>query len=102
MSNSGRITAGKARDIARAKDPAFAVDTILNDIAKAAEAGKYEHTVRDYGFGTSCYCNEDKYPELCKAILKELRALGYRCDVQAIERQFVDMWLEIRWDEVKP
>ncbi|MNJ40329.1 hypothetical protein D3C77_352210 [compost metagenome] len=97
-----RMSAQTARDIARAKDPAFAVDTILADIAKAAEAGKYEYTIRDYGFGTSCYCNEDKYPELCKAILKELRGLGYRCTVQAVERQFVHMWLEIRWDEMKP
>lgn len=97
-----RMTADKARDIARAKDPAFAVETILAGIAKAAEAGKYEYTIRDYGFGTSTYCNECDYPELCKAILKELRALGYRCSVQAVERQFVDLWLEIRWDEVKP
>lgn len=97
-----RITAGEARDIARAKDPAFAVDTILAGIAKAAEAGKYEYTTRDYGFGTSTYCNEDKYPELCKAILKELRGLGYRCNVQAKELQFVDLWLEVRWNEVTP
>lgn len=97
-----RMTADKARDMARAKDPAFAVDTILAGITKAAEAGKYEFTVRDYGFGTSTYCNEKDYPELCKAILKDLRALGYRCDVRAVERQFVDLWLEIRWDEVTP
>lgn len=100
--DTNKMTALKARDIARAKDPAFAVDTILAGVAKAAEAGKYEYTIRDYGFGASCYCNEDKYPELCKAILKELRGLGYRCTVQAVERQFVDMWLEVRWDEVKP
>lgn len=97
-----RMTADKACDIARAKDPAFAVETILAGIVKAAEAGKYEYTIRDYGFSTSTYCNECDYPELCKAILKELRALGYRCNVQAVERQFVDLWLEIRWDEVKP
>lgn len=100
--DTNKITALKARDIARAKDPAFAVDTILAGVAKAAEAGKYEYTIRDYGFGASCYCNEKDYPELCKAILKELRGLGYRCTVRAVERQFVDMWLEVRWDEVKP
>jgi hypothetical protein len=94
------MTAEKARDISRSKDPAFAIDTILADIAKAAETGKYELTLRDYGFGTSTYCSEKDYPELCKAIIKELRALGYRCAVQAVERQFVDLWLEIRWDEV--
>ncbi|MBC3375756.1 hypothetical protein HU762_17540 [Pseudomonas sp. SWRI92] len=97
-----RMTADKARDMARAKDPAFAVDTILAGIAKAAEAGKYEYSVRDYGFGTSTYCNEKDYPELCKVVLQELRGLGYRCEVRAVERQFVDLWLEIRWDEVTP
>lgn len=102
MSNSGKITAEKARDIARAKDPAFAVDAILAGVTRAAEAGKYEYTTRDYGFGTSTYCNEKDYPELCRAILKELRALGYRCNVNAVDRQFVDLWLEVRWDEVKP
>lgn len=102
MNIKGLITADQARDITRAKDPTFAIETIVGGITKAAESGKYEYTIRDYGFGTSCYCNEEKYPELCKAILKELRGLGYRCTVQAVERQFVDMWLEIRWDEVKP
>ncbi|CAI8755623.1 Gln_synt_b-grasp domain-containing protein [Pseudomonas chlororaphis] len=97
-----RMTADVARGMARAKDPAFAVDTILAGIAKAAEAGKYEYSVRDYGFGTSTYCNESKFPELCKTILKDLRGLGYRCEVRAVERQFVDLWLEIRWDEVTP
>lgn len=94
-----RLTAEKARDLARAKDPSFAVDTILAGIAAAAADGKYEFTVRDYGFGTSTYCNEKDYPELCKAILNELSALGYRCVVKVMERQFTDVWLEIRWDD---
>lgn len=99
-----RMTAEKARDIARAKDPAFAVDTILTDIAKAAEQGKYVYKTRAYGFGDGSFYTSDKgkWPELGKAIIKELAALGYRCDMQWMEGQFVDMWLEVRWDEVKP
>jgi len=85
--------------MARAKDPAFAVDTILASVAKAAGEGKYIITVRDYGFGTSTYCNERDYPDLCKSILKELRDLGFECVPCAIERQFVDLWLEVRWAE---
>lgn len=96
-----RLTAAQATDIARAKDPAFAVDTILAEIAKAADAGKYEYTTRAYGFGESTYCTSDKYPELCKAILKDLRALGFQCQCQAQERQFVDMWLLITWGDTK-
>lgn len=94
-----RLTAEQARDIAREQDPAFAVDTILAGIAKAAAEGKYVYTTRDYGFGTSTYCNECDYPKLCIAILKELRGLGYVCAVRAEERQFVDLWLEVKWGE---
>ena len=93
-----RMTASEAANIAQAKDPAFAVDTILAGVKKAADEGKYEYITREYGFGDgSCYCNEDKYPPLCKAILKELRALGYACTVRTHEGQFVDMWLSVKW-----
>lgn len=99
---SERITAAEAAALAQAKDPAFAVDTILAGVKKAAEAGRYEYTTREYGFGTSTYCNERDYPPLCIAILKELRALGYSCAVHAKESQFVDLWLSVKWGESKP
>lgn len=92
-----RLTASEAASLAQAKDPAFAVETILAGVKEAAEQGKYEYITREYGFGTSTYCNEDKYPPLCIAILKELRALGYACTVHAQERQFVDLWLSVKW-----
>lgn len=94
-----RLSATEARDLARAKDPAFALDTILAAIAKEAEDGKYEYTTRSYGFGEKTYCNEKDYPPLCKAILKELRELGYVCACHAQERQFVDMWLTVKWGD---
>ncbi|CAE6906101.1 conserved protein of unknown function [Pseudomonas marincola] len=94
---SDRITASEAKSLAQAKDPAFAVETILAGVKKAAEEGKYEYTTRDYGFSTSTYCNERDYPPLCIAILKELRSLGYTCEVRAEERQFVDLWLVVKW-----
>lgn len=98
-----RMTAEKARDIARAKDPAFAVDAILADIARVSEKGEYGYRTRAYGFGDgACHCEEKKWPELCKAIVKELRGLGYRCEMGVHYGQFADMWLEVRWDEVKP
>ena len=93
------MTAKQVQDIARSKDPAFAVDAILAGVAKAAEQGRYEYTTRDYGFGTSTYCNERDYPPLCVAILKELRSLGYTCVVRSEERQFVDLWLSVSWGD---
>lgn len=94
---SERLSAAEAKSLAQAKDPAFAVDTILAGIKKAAENGKYEYVTREYGFGTSTYCNECDYPRLCIEILKELRSLGYVCAVHAEERQFVDLWLCVTW-----
>lgn len=96
--NAKRMTAKDAIALSKAHDPAFAVESILASVEKAAKAGKYEIQVRQYGFGDgSCYCNEDKFPPLCQAILKDLRALGYTCSVEAKEMQFVDMWLSVRW-----
>ena len=98
-----RITAAQAADLARANS-AFAVDAILAGVRKAAEQGKYEYITREYGFGGgSCYYSEDKYPALCKAILEELRALGYKAYVgrelgyKAQCSQFVDLWLCVEW-----
>lgn len=94
------LTAAMAENITRSKDPAFAVDTILKGIRAAAVNGKREYITREYGFGDgSCYTAEDNYPALCKAILKELRDLGYRADIGSSCGQFVDVWLYVRWGE---
>lgn len=95
-----RLTAAMAESITRSKDPTFAVDTILKGIRSAAENGKREYITREYGFGDgSCYTTEDKYPALCKAILKELRDLGFKADTGSSWGQFVDVWLYVRWGD---
>ncbi len=95
-----RLTAAMAENITRSKDPAFAVDTILKGIRAAAVNGKREYITREYGFGDgSCYTAEDNYPALCKAILTELRDLGYKADIGSSCGQFVDVWLYVRWGE---
>jgi hypothetical protein len=95
-----RLTAAMAENITRSKDPTFAVETILKGIRTAAENGKREYITRDYGFGDgSCYTAEDNYPALCKAILKELRDLGFKADVGSSCGQFVDVWLHVRWGD---
>lgn len=95
-----RLTAAMAENISRSKDPTFAVETILLGVKAAAEAGKREFKTRDYGFGDgSCYTTEEKYPALCKAILKELKDLGYTAGIGSSCSQFVDVWLYVRWGE---
>lgn len=93
-----RLTAAKALEIAEAQDPSKAVEVILAMVRAAAQSGKYSIRVRDYDFGSSvCYSSERDWPETCKAIVKELRALGYTCAGRTEERQFVDLWLEVSW-----
>lgn len=97
-----RLTAEQARNLAQAHDPAFAVDAILEGIKAAAKEGKYEYITRSFGFGDSaCYAGEDKWPPLCQAIVKELRGLGYSVRGRAQENQFVDLWLEVKWEACK-
>src|SRR5690554_5658541 len=98
-----RITADQARDKAKAKDPSAAVAEILDAVANAAEEGKYEIQVRQHGFGSgSYYSTEEKWPEFGKAVIKELKGLGYQCRVRCYEGQFVDMWLEVSWKGDQP
>jgi hypothetical protein len=95
---SDKFTAAQAAGIAKAKDPSFAVETILAGVKKAAGEGRYEYKTREFGFGDgSCYTSEDKYPPLCKAIIQELRQLGYKVRIGIQESQFVDIWLEVSW-----
>jgi len=95
-----QIDAEKARDIARAHDPSLAVDVILKGIEACAREGKYEDITREFGFGNSaCYAAESDYPEPCKAILRELRALGFKAHLVEHENQFGDSWLSVRWED---
>lgn len=95
-----RLTAAMAESITRSKDPTFAVETILKGVRTAAENGKREYITREYGFGDgSCYTSFDKYPALCQAILKELRDLGFKADIDSSCGQFVDVWLSVRWGD---
>lgn len=93
-----RFDANQARQIAEAHDPSVAVDAILASVRRAAERGDYVALIRDFNFGSSvCYGAENTCPPLCQAIVKDLRSLGFRCDVRSEDRQFVDLWLEVTW-----
>lgn len=95
----GRLKAEEAKLIAQSKDPALAVDTILEKVREHAEAGRYSLIVRDYGFSTGeCYTSEDKYPPLCRGIVNELRQLGYEASVVSNDGSIaVDMYLRVSW-----
>ena len=92
------LTAAEAASLSRQKDPAFAVETILEEVRKAAQAGEWSIKTYSAGFGDAAlYAPENKWPEHNREALKRLRELGYRADVHAIEKQFVDLFLEVSW-----
>lgn len=94
------ITAAEAAALARSKSPDGALDLILAEVRKQAEAGKTSLKTYSCGFGDGAlYTDESKYPELQREVLKRLRALGYRAEVRVEERQFVDLWLHVSWGE---
>lgn len=95
-----KLTARKAREITLASDPSRIVDSILREVENEAKRGRYKYITRNYGFGEgTLYAPEKDYPEMIKSVLKELRNLGYKAEIRVEERQFVDIWLEITWDE---
>ncbi len=93
------LTAKEARNLAsNVVDVNKAVSEILGNIRKQAATGKYVYLERGYDFGSGkCYSRKDLWPEHCKQIVSELEQLGFKCKIEAIERQFVDMWLEVSW-----
>jgi hypothetical protein len=96
------LTAADAATLARSKSPEGAVDVILAEVRKQAEAGKTSLKTYSCGFGAGgLYTDESKFPELQREVLKRLRALGYVAGVRVEERQFVDLWLHVSWEGAK-
>lgn len=91
------FTADKARDLARSKDPGAAVLDILKHVKEAAEAGKYTVDIRSHGFGDG-WAYGGETPAYNRAIMDELKKLGYAVNVGSECRQFVDVWLIVSWE----
>jgi hypothetical protein len=98
MSTAKLLTAVEAEAISRSKDPAFAVETILGLVRKAAERGDRTLKTYEFGFGDSAvHRQEAEWPELNLCIVKGLRELGYDAEVRVEYRQFADIWLQVSW-----
>lgn len=91
-------TAKEMKAIADAKN--FNVDEVLKkleyEITTTALLGKFQlkYYGNDFGSGN---CYHSRPNENQQKIIDELRKLGYKADVQAEERQFVDIYLLIDW-----
>lgn len=92
-----KLTAAQALDIAKAKDPSAIVDKILERIKEAAEAGRYYIHVRDFGFGSGAWYSGDGTAE-GRAVIEELRKLGFKTSIGSECLQFVDIWLSVSWE----
>jgi len=100
MNEKDKLNAKKAREITKASDSSLVVDSILKEVEREAKKGNYKCIIQNHGFGDGIlYAPENQYPEHIKAVLRQLRNLGYKADVMVEEKQFVNIWLEITWDE---
>lgn len=89
-----------AEDVRRLmpKTPKAVVEDITEMCAKHAKKGKTSMKVRFYGFGDSkVYAGE--LTDNQKEVMKELRELGYKTRIGSTVKQFVDVWLEVSWEE---
>lgn len=81
-------------------DPVAAVESILADVQKRKRAGDRDLRVYGYGFGTgACYAQRHQWPAHCRRIQDSLLGLGYSAKLCVEERQFVDIWLNVSWQE---
>ncbi len=94
------LTAKEALDLTRKNDPQHTVRNILELVKLAAARGEYSIKVREWGFGgTEYYCAPQQWPSAGKAIIGQLRELGFSANIGSEERQFVDVWLEVSWGD---
>lgn len=96
MGERNFLTADEARALAKKSDPDSHVAEILGIVKKAAEAGEtYIRTYAcDFGSGN---LYQGKPTPLQSAVLAKLADLGYKTEIRAEERQFVDIWLQVSW-----
>ena len=94
------ISAKEARNITEANNPNLlerVLDDVSAQIAKAAKAG--QNSLRTYGLD-GCFGNSELYngntPLVDKAI-KALKTHGYDAQIKCEMRQFVDIYLEVKW-----
>jgi hypothetical protein len=94
-----QLTAQEAREIALNKGYEKNLNTILQRIQEEAQEGRFELTVREFGFGDSQLysCKEEAMPLLNRSILNSLRGLGYNACICTEEYQFVDIYLKVTW-----
>lgn len=94
------FTAKEALALSRMSDPEHTVRNILELVKLAAQRGEYSIKVREWDFGSAAYyCAPQQWPSDGKAIIGQLRELGFGADICSEERQFVDIWLEVSWGD---
>lgn len=96
------LTATEALELSRKNDPQETVRNILELVRLAAARGEYSIKVCEWGFGSGdYYCTPQQWPSVGKAIIGELRQLGFKADIGSEARQFMDVWLEVSWSDEK-
>ncbi len=98
MTNNKQLTAEAAHALTQKHDPESYVAEILEQVREAAEDGKtsIKTYACDFG-GGNLYGGHPTKTQV--AVLNRLRHLGYKVEIRAEERQFVDIWLQVSWEK---
>lgn len=94
------FTAQDAWAMTKKSDPEWHVEQILLEVKNAAERGesRLKTYARDFGSG---FLYGGKPTALQQAVIKKLQSLGFKVGIEAQERQFVDIWLEVSWAQAE-
>ena len=92
------LKATEANRIAIENDETAIVKEILENVKIKAEAGEFELKVMNYGFADpSLYIGTMKPKQL--RVVKLLESLGYKARLEVLEKQFVEIFLNVQWGD---
>lgn len=93
------FTAQDAWAMTKKSDPEWHVEQILLEVKKAAERGEFRLKTYACDFGNGSLYG-GKPTALQQAVIDKINGLGFKAGIEAQERQFVDIWLEVSWGHV--
>lgn len=94
------LTAEQARALTAQSNPDWHVGQILEEVKVAAARGEWSIKTYACNFGSGNLYGGTP-TDLQSAVMAKLNDLGYKTEIRCEERQFVDIWLQVSWEDLK-
>lgn len=94
------FTAQDAWAMTKKSDPEWHVEQILVEVKNAAARGESRLKTYACDFGSGSLYG-GKPTALQQSVINKLKSLGFKAGIEAQERQFVDIWLEVSWAQAE-